>query len=110
MTAIPRALFVLALFTLATLPMPLAAADDCVEVSTATFSEGTRIIANAGRQLALGFRTASPGDGLGFVVIITPSVCSGFGLGGLGLEGIDVTKVAQDGQSFLNQPTFLPLP
>lgn len=110
MTAFPRAMFLLAIVTLAIVPLPQAAADDCVEVSTTTFSEGLRVIANAGRQLALGFRSGEPGDGVGFVIIITPSVCSGFGLSGMGLEGVDPHHLAGEARNTISDPTFLPLP
>ena len=113
MNAAPRALLALAVLALAMVPLPYAAADDCVEVSTATFSEGMRIIANAGRNIALGFRSGDPGDGVAFVVIITPSVCSGFGLGGsLEVAGIDPVHAAGQTQDWaLDQvPLVLPLP
>lgn len=110
MTAFPRAMFLLAMVTLAIVPLPQAAADDCVEVTTTTFSEGLRVIANSGRQLALGFRSGEPGDGLGFVLIITPAVCSGFGLMGLGLEGADPQQIEGQARNMISDPTFLPLP
>ena len=110
MTATPRALFVLAIVTLAIIPLPQAAAGDCVEVNTTTFSEGLRVIANAGRQLALGIRSGEPGDGIGFVLIITPAVCSGFGIGGLSSDSISVQDLKEQLTSATEDQTFLPLP
>lgn len=112
MITTPRAIMALAVVTLALVPLPVAAADECVEVTTATFSEGMRVIANAGRQIALGFRSGDPGDGVAFVVIITPSVCSGLGLGTGGLSDLNASgDPATTSEWALTQlPPLLPLP
>lgn len=99
MIALPRALVAFAIVSTALAQLPLAAASDCVELNTATFSEGFRVIANAGRQVALGFRSGTPGDGVAFVVIITPAVCTG-----LGVSPSESSAVREQA------PSFLPLP
>lgn len=112
MTATPRAFLLLAIVVAAIAPLPFAAADDCVAINTATFSDTIRVIANTGRQIALGFKSSEPGNGAAFVVIITPSVCSGFGLGNLeAVGGLDPVGMVEDYRDPpFPDPTYLPLP
>ena len=49
---------------------------NCVSVSYATFADSLRIIANGGREIALGFTLDEPGEGVGLVVYIAPEVCA----------------------------------
>jgi len=77
---VPR-IGVLAVILVAALFTPTAQASGCIDVEYSTFGEGLGVIATTGRQLALGFVSDSPGDGLGFILIITPALCGGFGLG-----------------------------
>ncbi|HUR68316.1 MAG TPA: hypothetical protein VM370_03655 [Candidatus Thermoplasmatota archaeon] len=106
MNALPRAIVLAGIIALAIVPLPFAAASDCVELDTATFANGLHVIANAGRQLALGFQSDTPGDGMSFVVIVTPSVCSGVGLG----DGLDLSGLApEDVEDVLEQTPVYPL-
>lgn len=104
MQAFPRAMIALAMLAVAFVPVPTAIADDCVELNTATFDiqEGLRLIANTGRQLTFGIRSGDPGDGLALILIVTPGVCSGFGLTPGGLDF--------DPEELQNNAPLLPLP
>lgn len=51
----------------------------CVEMILASYADGLRIIADTGQSIALGFATGFPGDGVGYTIRITPSLCSGVG-------------------------------
>lgn len=79
----------LALAALAFVPVALGSSDepedpDCVSVGVSNMVEGLRVIAYAGREIALGFEADQPGEGVGFVVYLAPSVCTG--LGGIGMQ------------------------
>lgn len=76
----PRTLLIAALLLAFVLP-PTAAAEECLDIEAYQFAEGLRVIANTGSTLAFGVMSNVPGDGTGFVVIITPSLCTGFGVG-----------------------------
>lgn len=72
----------LTLLVLGALPLAPASAElaDCVTLETASFAERLRIIAHGGRQIALGFATPAPGDGVSMVAYISPTLCTGIGL------------------------------
>lgn len=80
MSLIPR-LGVLAFLLIAATYSPTAAASGCIQVEYANFGSGLHVIADAGRELAFGVVTGYPGEGVGAVVIITPSLCAGVGAG-----------------------------
>lgn len=92
---------VLVLILAAALAPPPAAASDCIQVMQLDWGEGLRVIANTGRQIALGLVSEMPGDGQGIIVIITPSVCGPLGVG---LTGNDSTHEIE------KVPSYLPLP
>lgn len=52
---------------------------NCFSVGWTNMVDTLRIIAVAGREIALGFETDQPGEGLGFAVYVAPSVCTGLG-------------------------------
>lgn len=69
--------------------LPVAGASNdteanCVSVGLTDMVDKLRIIAYTGREIALGFGTDQPGEGIGFVVYVAPSVCTG--LGGLSTQ------------------------
>lgn len=111
MNAFPRAFVILAILCAAIVPVPMASAGACVDVDADTFSDTFRVIANTGNQIALGFRAPAPGDGVAFVVIITPSLCGGVGVGAGDLSGQSARDTLDDlAETAANAPSFLPLP
>lgn len=81
---------VLALILFAATLTPTASASGCIEIEYRTFGSGLHVIANTGRQLAFGFVSNYPGEGLGAVAIITPTLCGGFGVGYSTADGTSV--------------------
>lgn len=80
MSVSPR-IGVLALVLMVASFTPTAAASGCIEIAYTNFGDGLHIIADTGREIAFGFVTGYPGEGIGAVAIITPSLCGGFGVG-----------------------------
>lgn len=109
MSMAPR-IGVLAFLLMAATFTPTASASGCVEVEYRSFGNGLHVIADTGRELAFGFTTGLPGDGIGAVLIITPALC-----GGVGAGWYDVPSVPRDPVDLL-EPTLhdamllLPLP
>lgn len=111
MKASPRAFVLAALLALTLLPVPQAAASDCVEVLTQTYGDGLRVIANAGRQIAIGAQASTLGDGTRVVVVITPAVCGGLGVGISDMSGQSPAPTVDDAyETLASVPSFLPLP
>lgn len=63
---------------------------NCFSVGWTNMVDTLRVIAYAGREIALGFETDQPGEGVGFVLYLAPSVCTGVG----GLSGIQSNTAA----------------
>ncbi|HVM46153.1 MAG TPA: hypothetical protein VM582_09480 [Candidatus Thermoplasmatota archaeon] len=93
----------IAVMMLAVATVPTAVADECVEVRTSTFADGLRLVANAARSIAIGVYSGAPGEGVGMVVVISPVLCGGVGVGG--------SNATVDPVALLQQlPPLIPLP
>lgn len=80
MSASPR-IGVLAILMVAMTFSPTAQASGCIELDYTSYGEGLHVLANTGRQLAFGLVSDYPGEGVGAMVIITPALCGGVGVG-----------------------------
>ena len=98
---------ILGLILAVALVPPTASAEACLDVDHNYFGEGLRIIANSGRQLAFGIVSGDPGQGVGVIVIITPSLCGPLGVG-VGTSRADPTTTVTS--TLDSAPTYLPLP
>lgn len=92
MSIAPR-IGVLSLILMLSALTPTAAASGCIDVEYWSFGEGLHVIADTGREIALGVTSSSPGDGIAAVLIITPALCSGVGVG---LDWNDVPTLVPD--------------
>ena len=109
MSMLPRVGILSLILALALVP-PTASAEGCLDVDYSYFGEGLRIIANSGRQLAFGIVSGDPGQGVGIIVIITPSLCGPLGIG-VGTNGADPLATLGEAQRTLDTAmTHLPLP
>lgn len=66
-----------------TILLPVTLGDDnvgsCWSISVDRFADRLRVIATPGREIALGLTADSPGEGVGLVMYIAPSTCTGLG-------------------------------
>lgn len=105
MSVLPRTLLITAVVLVGLSPVASAGPEACIEMILANYASGLRIIANTGDSIALGFASGYPGDGVGYVAIITPSLCTGIDLEDASQSGLsDLQGVLQD------LPELLPLP
>jgi hypothetical protein len=101
-------MFILLVLLASSLLPQAAAGADCVALATTTFGEGLRVVASTGSQLAFGIVSGEPGEGVGAVVIITPSACGPLHVDatGTGTQGNN-----DDPETILHSaPRYLPLP
>jgi len=81
MSVLPRTLLITAIVLVAFSPAASAGGPEtCIEMVFASFANGLAIIATTGDSIAFGFASGYPGDGVGYVAIITPSLCTGVDL------------------------------
>lgn len=109
MSLIPR-LGVLAFLLVAATYTPTAAASGCVQVEYANFGSGLHVIANSGREIALGLVSGYPGEGIGAILIITPSLCGGIGAGWYSVPGLVEDLVEGAKPTVTDLIPLLPLP
>lgn len=112
MYAFPRTLAVMLVVVMATMPLHFAAADTCIRTHNSASAEALTIIANTGRQIAVGLKAPHPGDGFGVTAIFTPMEC---GSGGFGMgepSGQEVSDLVGDTAKWVTDqaPSFLGLP
>lgn len=92
MPVLPRVMVFAALLVTATSPMAAAnGADGCWSMELDSYAPGLSIVAQTGSVIKLGFTSGAPGDGIGYVLVIAPALCTGGGLpipiGGVGQQG-----------------------
>lgn len=80
MSVLPRAMVLAALVLVASSPLAYAAGDTCVAMRVQDYASGLSIVAQTGSVVALGFMSGAPGDGVGYVLYITPALCTGTSL------------------------------
>lgn len=105
MSVLLRAIVLAALTMVAASPLAVAEGETCVSMYVQEYASGLSVIAETGSVIRLGFKSGTPGDGVGYVLEIAPSLCAGPGslpIGGLG---------QQSAQGIVDTvPELLPLP
>lgn len=105
MAMVPR-IGVLTLVLVAMSFTPQAAASGCIDVELRNFGSGLHVIADTGREIAFGFVTGYPGEGVGAVLIITPTLCGALDIGAIHASAPTLEPASTSADPML----LLPLP
>lgn len=93
------AILVAATLLVAAAPVDASGALDCVKVHRFNAGNSIGVRASPGREIEFALESTEPGDGLGLVALISPTLCAGIGVPSLKSASFDPSA-----------PVYLPLP